>query len=166
MSTTKTKTKSKCKKDYQGVAERYKNGARLTDLAKEYGISRVGMYYRLKEEGITDFRDDRKKINVADAIDMYNQGMTMANIAKHFNCDISAISVTFKRHNVATRNKAILPDLENLDNILPDVKKDQHDAFKEFQKDFSKQLLDDRCTSNNMFDDDDDSEIAILLRSL
>jgi len=156
----------KRKKDYSDVVQRYKQGAKIVDLAKEYGISRVGMYLRLKEEGVTDFRDDRKKIDAIDAIDMYNQGMTMMAIAKHYGCAVSSICMLLKRYNVIARNKAILPDLENIDIVIPDVKKDQREAFKEFQKDFGKQLLDDRM-SGSLFDDEDGvDDIEMLLKSL
>lgn len=158
----------KAKKDYSGVAERYLKGARIVDLAAEFGISRPGMYMRLKKEGVTEFRDDRKRFDAAEAIDMYNQGMTMTEIAKHYGCSIGAISLTLKKHNVPTRDRAILPDLESIDIVIPDVKKDQREAFKKFQKDFTKQLLDDRSTLSVPMDEDDDdtAEIARLLNSL
>jgi len=70
------------------------------------------MYYRLKEEGITKFRDDRKKIDIPEAINMYNQGMIMADIAKHYGCTVSAISMMLKKHNVTTtRRKTIMSGL-------------------------------------------------------
>lgn len=160
---------AKSKKSYAEAAERYKKGARLVDLAKEYGISRPGMYQHLRKEGITDFRDDRKKMVALEAIDMYNQGMTMTSIARHYGCTVGAISMLFRKHNIATRNKSILPDLESINIAIPDVKKHRHDAFKSFQKDFSEQLLDDCNVLNSFWDDDDDddtSEIAELLKSL
>lgn len=160
----------KRKNDYSEIAERYRKGARIVDLAKEFGISRPGMYMQLKKAGITEFRDDRKQIpDVAEAIDMYNQGLTMTKIAEHCGCSIGAISLMLKKYNVPTRNKAILPDLESIDIPIPDIKKNQREAFKNFQKDFIKQLTDDRsasCLPLDNDEDDDTAEIAALLNSL
>lgn len=147
-------------RDYSDIAKRYSKGARIVDLAAEYGISRVGMYQQLQKHGVTDFRDDRKKLDPAEAIDMYKQGMTMTAIAKHYNCTVGAISMLFKKYGVPTRDKAILPDLESIDVVIPDVKKDQREAFKSFQKDFIKQLADDRSVFGSLLDDGEDDNLA------
>jgi len=157
------------KKDYTGVAERYRQGARVVDLAKEYGISRPGMYLRLKAEGITDFRDDRKKIDIAAVIDLYTMGTTLTNIAKQYNCTVSAISMMLKKHNVTTRHKAIMPDLETIDiPAVLETPKNTREAFKEFQKEFGKQLSEQMEESIEFIDvlnddDDDISDIKALL---
>jgi hypothetical protein len=122
-------------KNYSEAAKRYREGARIVDLAEDYGISRPGMYQRLKKEGISDFRDDRKKLDVAEAIDLYMQGVTMTNIAKRFRSGVSTVSMALKKHGVTTRHRAVMPDLEKISLVMPDAKKDSRAAFKEFQKD-------------------------------
>lgn len=153
------------KKDYTGVADRYRQGERLVDLAAEYGITRSGMYLRLKDEGVAEFRDERRKIDTAAVIDLHMQGMTMTDIAKRYGCTVSAVSMMLKKHNVTSRRKAITPDLENIAVAIPDVPKDTFGAFKEFQKDFGRQLTDDRVSFTTWFGDDDSdlAEIKTLL---
>jgi len=51
----------------------------------------------------------------------------MANIAKHYGCTVSAISMMLKKHNVATRHKAIKPKL----TYLPNFRSPLLDALKD-----------------------------------
>jgi len=98
------------RKNYDEAVRRYREGARLVDLAKEYGLTRVGMYLNLKARGITDFRDDRKKLNVDEAIELYKNGMLMKDIAEKFGCTVSAVSLAFnKKGDVPTPRNGLNP---------------------------------------------------------
>jgi len=164
---------TRIKRDYTGLVERYKNGERMVDLAREYKVTRTAIYYRLQEEGVTEFRDERVKIDAAEAIDLYNQGMYQKDIAKHYKCSPSAITMLFKKHKITPRHKAVLPDLEDIDIAIPDSPKELREAYRSFQKDlnidkFSKQLMDDLSTSSMAFSDDDNDtdDIEALLNSM
>jgi hypothetical protein len=151
------KTPKRVKKDYSNVAKRYRDGARIVDLAKEFGISRPGMYLRLKEEGITEFRDDRKKVNEPEAIAMYNQGFTMTTIARKYGCTVSAVSMIMKKHGVTSRHRAVTPDLEKIDLGIPEIVSDTKAAFKEFQKDLGRQKANSGLEVFEGLDDDEDN---------
>lgn len=113
------------KRDCTDIIAKYRAGSKINDLAKEYRMTRTGMYLLLKSRG-EPIRNDRVKVDTDDVVDLYNKGRTMKQIAEKHNVSVSAISLILKKKGVSTRRTA-----------PPISKKELGEAFKEFKKDFA-----------------------------
>jgi uncharacterized protein (DUF433 family) len=70
----------------------YQNGKTTYELATEYGCHRNTISQNLKKRGIHVFKDKaRMKINIAQAMSMYNAKHTIEQIAKHFSVSAHTI---------------------------------------------------------------------------
>lgn len=90
------------RRKYDWAIEEYRNGAKLQDLAKKAGISRVWMLLTLRSRGVK-LRDERVKIDEEEAAALYAQGMLMKDIALRYNSSLPAVSLALKRQKVKTR---------------------------------------------------------------
>jgi orotate phosphoribosyltransferase-like protein len=152
------------RQNYDNAVTKYRNGASIQSIANECGITREGMIYVLSRYGIKDRRDHDMRIKVKDRADevvaLYEQGMTMKNISKKFNCSEVLICLTLKRLGVKARKKKCPPS-----DIFPNVKElgisgiispEINLAFQDFQKDHAKEVLVEKESS--IYDDYSDMD--------
>lgn len=147
------------RKDYDSAVQKYLAGARIPDLAREYRMSRVGMYLILKTRGV-EFRDDKSKINIDEAVELYNNNVLMKDLAEKYGVSVSAISLAFKKRGVPTRRLNV-PSLEVKEAktvFEQDLKIETQNIFEDLKK-----AAPDLKLSMDLYgDDEEEDEVAVF----
>lgn len=93
--------------DYTGLKEMYENGATIMECAKHFGVSRDMMRANLKKFGASMRPRGRvkiKQIKIDELKEMYENGTTLRECAKHFGVSHEKIRIELKRLEINLRN--------------------------------------------------------------
>jgi hypothetical protein len=82
----------------------YQAGASTTDLMVSYGLGKGTVLRLLRDNGVQLRHQSLTAEQLKEAIQLYQQGWTLARVGNHFGRDASFIHVTFKRAGVPRRD--------------------------------------------------------------
>jgi len=84
------------------LAECYRSGATILDLARRFGVSRTTVMAHLRRAGV-ETRYNLLEGRVDDAKSLYEQGWSLVQVAAYFDVSAGTVLNAFKRAGVETR---------------------------------------------------------------
>ena len=90
------------KKEREKIKEQYMQGVSTEELAKSFGCHRVTISKALRKAGVTPTIE---KLNINDAIRMYESGSTTKEIAEKYHMADNTVSHRLKMAGVKMRNR-------------------------------------------------------------
>lgn len=94
----------------EDIISMYSSGAKIKDITRKHKIKDPILYKLLKEYNVTchpkgGHNEVMSKIDVEKLKELYNSGMTQAQLAKEFNVVSSTICNLMKLHNIPIRKR-------------------------------------------------------------